>query len=105
MSRRPPVRAPLPFELEKCMAEAATRFPVKTGEMVGSIDTVLDVWSKVLSTREREVALLVACGLQNKEVALELGLSNGTVKVHLLKIFRKLGAKSRYDLIVQRRAA
>ena len=87
------------------MAETATRLRVKTGEMVGSMDVVLDVWSKVLPPRESEVTLLVARGLKNKEVALELGLSNGTVKVHLLKIFRKLGAKSRYDLIVQRRAA
>ena len=87
------------------MAETATRLRVKTGEMVKSIDMVLDVWSKVLTPREREVTLLVARGLKNKEVALELGVSNGTVKIHLLNIFRKLGAKSRYDLIVQRGAA
>jgi DNA-binding NarL/FixJ family response regulator len=73
--------------------------------MVRSIDMVLDVWSKVLTPREREVALLVARGLKNKEVALELGLSDGTVKIHLVNIFRKLGTKSRYDLIVQRSAA
>ncbi len=74
--------------------------------MVGSIDAVLgDVWSKVLSPREGEVALLVAGGLSNKEVARELGLSEGTVKIHLHNIFQKLGAKSRYHLIVQRGAA
>jgi DNA-binding NarL/FixJ family response regulator len=74
--------------------------------MVGSTDMVLgDEWSKVLSPREREVALLVARGLTNKEVACELGLSEGTVKIHLHNIFAKLGAKSRYNLIVQRGAA
>ena len=87
------------------MAETATRLRVKTGEMVGSMDVVLDVWSKVLPPRESEVTLLVARGLKNKEVALELGLSNGTVKVHVVNIFRKLGAKSRYNLIVQRATA
>jgi two-component system nitrate/nitrite response regulator NarP len=87
------------------VAETATRLRVKTGEMVGSMDVVLDVWSKVLPPRESEVTLLVARGLKNKEVALELGLSDGTVKVHLHNIFQKLGAKSRYDLIVQRSAA
>lgn len=87
------------------MAETATRFRVKTGEMVGSIDMVLDVWSKVLTPREREVALLVARGLSNKEVARELGLCDGTVKIHLHRIFQKLGAKSRYHLIVQGAAA
>ncbi len=74
--------------------------------MGGSIGTVLgDNWSKVLSPREREVALLVARGLSNKEVARELGLCDGTVKIHLHRIFQKLGAKSRYHLIVQGAAA
>ena len=74
--------------------------------MGGSIDMVLgDEWSKVLSPREREVALLVARGLTNKEVARELGLCDGTVKIHLHRIFQKLGAKSRYNLIVQRATA
>ena len=74
--------------------------------MGGSIDMVLgDKWSKVLSPREREVALLVARGLTNKEVARELGLCDGTVKIHLHNIFQKLGAKSRYNLIVQRATA
>jgi DNA-binding NarL/FixJ family response regulator len=68
--------------------------------MVGSTDMVLgDEWSKVLSPREREVALLVARGLTNKEVARELGLCDGTVKIHLHSIFQKLGAKSRCNLI------
>lgn len=74
--------------------------------MGGSTDMVLgDEWSKVLSPREREVALLVARGLTNKEVARELGLCDGTVKIHLHNIFQKLGAKSRYNLIVQRATA
>ena len=74
--------------------------------MVGFIDAVLgDKWSKMLSPREREVALLVARGLTNKEVARELGLCDGTVKIHLHNIFQKLGAKSRYNLIVQRATA
>ena len=68
--------------------------------MGGSTDMVLgDEWLKVLSPREREVALLVARGLTNKEVARELGLCDGTVKIHLHSIFQKLGAKSRYNLM------
>jgi two-component system nitrate/nitrite response regulator NarL len=57
-------------------------------------------WSRVLSPRQCEVALLVAGGLSNKEVARELGLSAGTVKLHVHNIFQKLGAKTRYSLIV-----
>ena len=58
-------------------------------------------WSKLLSNHEFKVALLVARGFSNKNVANELGLSDGTVKVHLNKVFRKLGAKRRYDLIIE----
>lgn len=69
--------------------------------MVGSINTVFDDKGAMLSPREREVALLVARGLSNKEVARELGLCEGTVKLHVHSIFRKLGTKSRYGLIAQ----
>ena len=58
-------------------------------------------WSKLLSPRERAVALLIAGGLSNKEIGLELGLSIGTVKIHAHNIFQKLGVRSRYDLIAQ----
>lgn len=58
-------------------------------------------WSKLLSNRELNVALLVARGFSNKKVANEMGLSDGTVKVYLTNIFQKLGAKRRYDLIVE----
>ncbi len=53
-----------------------------------------------LTPRERGIALLVQRGLRNKEVAEELGLSEGTVKVHLHKIFEKLGVRSRTELIL-----
>jgi DNA-binding NarL/FixJ family response regulator len=57
-------------------------------------------WSKVLSPRERQIALLVGRGLSNKDVAHELGLKPGTVKTHVHNIIQKLGEKSRYTLIV-----
>jgi two-component system nitrate/nitrite response regulator NarP len=69
--------------------------------MLGSIDMVLGgEWSRVLTPRERQVAFLVTRGLSNKDVARELGLTEGTVKIHVHNIFRKLGAKNRYGLIV-----
>lgn len=55
---------------------------------------------KVLSPREKAIAALVQQGLRNKEIAAELGLTEGTVKVHLHKIFDKLGIKSRTELIL-----
>jgi DNA-binding CsgD family transcriptional regulator len=54
-----------------------------------------------LTRREGEVVLLVGTGKSNGEIAQQLGLSVGTVKIHLHSIFRKTGARSRYELIAQ----
>jgi two-component system, NarL family, nitrate/nitrite response regulator NarL len=47
-------------------------------------------WAKLLSSREREIGLLVARGLTNREVGRELRLSEGTIKQHIHHIFVKL---------------
>ena len=52
-----------------------------------------------LSAREVEVLRLVAKGLQNSEVARVLGLTAGTVKVHLQHIYRKLGTEDRTEAV------
>jgi DNA-binding CsgD family transcriptional regulator len=57
--------------------------------------------SMALSPREREIALLVAHGLQNKEVAERLHISVWTVNTHLRRIFGKLGVSSRAALARQ----
>ena len=49
----------------------------------------------LLSRREAEVLALIATGLRNKEVADQLGLSEGTVRSHLTHIFRRLSVTSR----------
>src|ERR1022692_4490744 len=41
---------------------------------------------------------LLARGLKNKEISCELGITEGTVKVYLYRLFQKSGAKSRLDL-------
>lgn len=53
-----------------------------------------------LSARERSIVALVQRGMRNKEIAAELGLTEGTVKVHLHRIFEKLGVNSRTELIL-----
>jgi two-component system nitrate/nitrite response regulator NarL len=53
---------------------------------------------QALSRRERSIVSLVLQGLRNKQIAGELGISEGTVKVHLHKIFEKLGVTSRTEL-------
>jgi DNA-binding NarL/FixJ family response regulator len=57
-------------------------------------------WSKVLGPREREIVLLVGRGMSNKDVARELGLSPGTIKIHVHSIFVKLGERSRARLVI-----
>jgi two-component system nitrate/nitrite response regulator NarL len=52
-----------------------------------------------LTTREREIVFAVAKGLSNKDVGRRLNLSEGTVKVHLHKIYSKLGVKNRTALV------
>ena len=44
-----------------------------------------------LTTRERQIVGVMAEGLTNKEIAQRLKLAEGTVKVHLHRIYRKLG--------------
>ena len=53
-----------------------------------------------LTRRETEVVLLVGAGLSNKEIARELGLSDGTVKLHVHSIFQKTGIRNRSELVV-----
>ncbi|MBA2778933.1 response regulator transcription factor [Billgrantia kenyensis] len=54
----------------------------------------------VLTEREREVALAVADGASNKEVARRLDITERTVKAHLSAVFRKLDVRDRLQLIL-----
>jgi two-component system nitrate/nitrite response regulator NarL len=51
-----------------------------------------------LTARESQVMELVERGLKNKDIALGLGISTGTVKIHLKHIFEKSGIRGRYAL-------
>jgi len=53
-----------------------------------------------LSEREREVAILVKQGLNNKEISEKLDITVRTVKAHTGKIYEKLGVKDRLSLVV-----
>ena len=51
-----------------------------------------------LTAREQQVLGLVEQGCRNKEIAYELGIRPGTVKIHLKHIFEKTGVRGRYGL-------
>ena len=60
---------------------------------------------KSLSPREQEVAQRAAAGTRNKEIAWQLGISEGTVKLHLFHAYRKLGVGNRVGLALALRRA
>ncbi len=51
-----------------------------------------------LTPRERQVMELVEQGFRNREIAEELGIRPGTVKIHLKHIFEKTGVRGRHGL-------
>lgn len=70
------------------MEDCVFREPGREGRLVRSDLTV----------RERQVLDLVEKGKRNKEIATELGIRPGTVKIHLKHIFEKTGVHGRYGL-------
>jgi DNA-binding NarL/FixJ family response regulator len=56
-----------------------------------------------LTPREKDVVRLVCRGLRNKQIAENLHITPGTVKVHLMHIFEKTGLKDRLALAVHGR--
>ena len=54
----------------------------------------------MLTDRQQQVATLVCDGLSNKMIARKLGVSEGTVKVHLHAIYDKLNIRSRAQLAI-----
>jgi len=51
--------------------------------------------TRELTEREREVLILVASGLANKQIARRLGIAEKTVKSHLTNLFQRLGVADR----------
>jgi two-component system, NarL family, nitrate/nitrite response regulator NarL len=76
------------------VTEPALRFSIdKPSRSIRSND--------LLTKREAEIVELVCLGLRNRDIANKCDLAEGTVKIHLNSIFRKLGVASRSELIVQ----
>lgn len=53
-----------------------------------------------LTSREHEILKLIAKGLSNKQIARDLDISDGTVKVHVKHVLKKLGLRSRVEAAV-----
>jgi DNA-binding NarL/FixJ family response regulator len=62
------------------------------------MDSVLAQTRVALTRRQGQIVSLVAQGFKNKEIASAMGITEGTVKVYLYKLFRKLGMNDRLDM-------
>jgi two-component system nitrate/nitrite response regulator NarP len=64
----------------------------------GLMDSALAQTRVALTRRQGQIVSLVAQGFKNKEIANAMGITEGTVKVYLYKLFRKLGMSDRLDM-------
>ena len=53
-----------------------------------------------LTDRQAQVLALMMRGLSNRDIADQLGLSEGTVKIHSTAVFKALGVNSRTQALV-----
>jgi two-component system, NarL family, nitrate/nitrite response regulator NarL len=51
-----------------------------------------------LTPREREIVGRLRQGLRNKQIAAEMNITEGTVKIYLFRLFHKLGVRNRFEL-------
>jgi len=51
-----------------------------------------------LTPREREIIGRLRQGLRNKQIAAEMNITEGTVKIYLFRLFVKLGVRNRFEL-------
>ena len=55
---------------------------------------------KALTPRQREVLLLIARGLSNSEIEVELGITRATCRSHITALLARLGARDRAQLVI-----
>jgi DNA-binding NarL/FixJ family response regulator len=69
------------------------------GSHLHTSESVLDDLIETLTDRELEVLQLLAQGLANKQIAVQLNISAHTVKFHIASIYGKLGASNRTEAV------
>jgi len=74
---------------------ASFRSLLVTEEQAAIEDAATPAGPTKLSKRQKQLILMLDQGLSNRDIAAELNISEHTVKVHLWRLFRRLGVKSR----------
>lgn len=67
---------------------------------VGEVSRNIGGGAHMLTQRQWEVLNCLREGKSNKQIAYELGLSEGTVKIHVTAIFKTLGVKNRTQAVI-----
>ena len=68
-----------------------------------STGTSRSTWAsdvEALTPRQREVLLLIARGLSNTEIEVELGITRATCRSHITALLARLGARDRAQLVI-----
>jgi len=79
---------------------SAAGSPANANESAASLE---DRLRKLLTERQLDVLRLLSQGKPNKLIARDLGISEGTVKIHLAAIFRALSVRNRVEAVVASR--
>ncbi len=97
------IKKTLPVEkLIECLREVGAG-KIWTDESEPVIEFLRGKESARLTPRERQIVSLICRGMKNKQIAENLHITPGTVKVHLMHIFEKTGLKHRLALAVHGR--
>jgi DNA-binding NarL/FixJ family response regulator len=92
------------LETLRAAARGESRFPRgqtwAATDSSGSQDSAASTRLFQLSAREREVARLLAAGCSNQQIAATLFIAPGTAKLHVSRVYEKLGVRERSQAIV-----
>ncbi|WP_430885386.1 response regulator transcription factor [Fusibacter sp. JL216-2] len=90
------IRKYIKYIPEKVATDVDELYPAFNGDLINKgISNPYD-----LTERELDVLSLISEGMSNKDVAMKLYISVGTVKWHLNNLYGKMNVKSRYEAIV-----
>lgn len=83
------------------LAVASGQVWARRADLAALLAEVLETREKIptLSPREREVLHLITGGLTNVQISISLSISLETVRWHVRRVFRKIGARSRAQAI------
>ncbi len=81
---------------EEILMKLLSRQPVQSNNYQSNKEL-----NEILSNREKQIVDKVLKGNSNKEVAIELNITERTVKAHLTAIYRKTETKNRFDLSIK----